>query len=38
MFLPPGVNDVRGQNCPIKGTHLIPDSFRLHQTSVVDLR
>ena len=22
MFLPPGGNDVRGQNCPIKGTHL----------------
>ena len=22
MFLPSGVNDVRGRNCPIKGTHL----------------
>ena len=22
MFLPPGINDVRGWNCPIKGTHL----------------
>ena len=22
LFLPPGVNDVRGQNCPIKPTHL----------------
>ena len=24
MFLPPGINDVRGHNCPIKGTHLTP--------------
>jgi hypothetical protein len=22
LFLPLGVNDVRGQRCPIKGTHL----------------
>jgi hypothetical protein len=22
MFFPPGVNDFRGQSCPVKGTHL----------------
>jgi len=29
MFLPLGVNDLRGQNCPIKATHLSRDRQKL---------
>ena len=28
LFLPPRVNDLRGQNCPIKDTHLTPPTVK----------